>query len=283
MKKFIVAAAAVVAGLIVFTSTAPQGHGNPNGAPAGASGAPADGGVPAGTCARSSCHNGTPTAQEGLITSNIPNTGYVPGQNYTTTATITEANKVKFGFQISPQNTAGAKLGTIVVTNSTETQTLGGGKYITHKTAGTGGTGSRTWTFDWTAPAAGTGAVTFYGSLMAANNNGSDSGDQVYNSTLTVQEAAGNNVSENMAGIVDAEVYPNPSNGSFNILVSNAKSAIKTNVFSAEGRLVYSNIYQNSAAKQIIPLATEGKLTAGIYFVSVETEGLQKVVKMIVQ
>lgn len=283
MKKFIIAAAAVVAGLIVFTSTAPQGHGNPNGAPAGASGAPADGGVPAGTCAKGGCHNGTPIAQEGMITSDIPNTGYVPGQTYTITATITAANKVKFGFQVTPQNSAGTKLGTIVVTSSTETQTLGGGKYITHKTAGTGGSGSRTWTFNWTAPAAGTGPVTFYGSLMAANNNGSDSGDQVYNSSLTVQEAAGSAVAETAANITNAEVYPNPSNGNFNILVTNAKSAIKTNVFSAEGRLVYSNTYQNSGSKQLIPVATEGKLTAGIYFVSVETEGVQKVVKMIVQ
>lgn len=284
MKKVIIAATAIVAGFIMFSATYQTGHGNPNGAPSGAAGAPNDGGMPAGTCAKSGCHNGTPIAQDGMITSDIPVTGYVPGQTYTITATITAQNKVRFGFQISPQSSTGTKLGTIVVTNTTQTQTVGAGKYITHKQAGTSGTGTRTWTFNWTAPAAGTGNVTFYGSLMAANNNGGDSGDQVYNSTLTVTESTGNGTEDIGAKKFIASIYPNPTNGNFTVAVYNAKTPIVTKVFTADGRLVYSNVYQNTGnGTQILPIATAGLLTVGLYFVSIETDGIQKVEKLVVQ
>jgi hypothetical protein len=104
MKKVIIAITAVVAGVIVFSANTTKGHGNPSGAPAAAAGAPNDGGTQNGTCAKSGCHNGTTIAQADMITSNVPNTGYVAGQTYTITATITAANKVRFGFEISPQN-----------------------------------------------------------------------------------------------------------------------------------------------------------------------------------
>jgi hypothetical protein len=283
MKKVLIAITAVVAGLIVFSANTTKGHGNPSGAPAAAAGAPNDGGVPQGTCAKSSCHNGTPIQQADMMTSNIPNTGYVPGQTYTITATITVADKVKWGFEISPQSANGTYQGTIVVTNSTETKIVGT-KYITHKTAGTGGSGTRTWTFNWIAPAAGTGAVTFYSSMMAANNNGGDSGDQVYNSTLTVQENTATGVNDMEASQPDAIVFPNPSNGGFSVAVSGAKSAINTKVFNTEGRLVYSNVYQNNgAAKQVMDINADGKLSTGLYFVSVEAQGISKIVKVVVQ
>lgn len=283
MKKVVLMLSSVVCGLIIFSADVKQGHTNPQGAPAMSAGAPNDGGIPAGTCAKSSCHVGTPIAQDGMITSNIPNTGYVPGQTYTITATITDANRVKFGFQVSPQSLSGTKLGTIVVTNTQQTQTLSQGKYITHKSAGTGGSGSRTWTFDWIAPAAGTGDVTFYGSLMATNNNSSNSGDQVYNSTLTVIEGTGNGIEDLAAKMLIANIYPNPTNGNFTVAVNNAKTAITTKVFTVDGRLVYSNVYQNTGSgTQVLPVAA-GKLTAGLYFISIETDGIQKVEKLVVQ
>jgi hypothetical protein len=79
-------------------------------------------------------------------------------------------------------------------------------------------------------------------------------------------------------------VFPNPSNGSFSVAVSGAKSAISTKVFNTEGRLVYSNVYNNSSAnKQVIDINADGKLSTGLYFVSVEAEGISKIVKMVVQ
>lgn len=157
-----------------------------SGAAAMRTGSPGDGGA---TC--KNCHAGpTPSTQAGLITSTIPAAGYTAGQTYTITATIARQGHTKFGFEISPQNPAGTLLGTLIVTNTTEMQLVGTGKYITHKTAGVTGTNSRTWIFDWTAPAAGTGDVTFYGAFNITNALNNSSGDTTVLSTLTVNECA---------------------------------------------------------------------------------------------
>lgn len=162
------------------------------GAPAGLTGSPGDGGL---TCNFSGCHTGMATTPiAGWITSNVPATGYVPGQTYTITATATQAGCVRFGFQISPQSVSGTYLGTLVVTNSTTTQIVGT-KYIEQKAAGTtGSTGFHTWTFDWIAPATGIGTVTFYGSFNCSNNNNGSSGDHIYTSTLDIPQCAASTV-----------------------------------------------------------------------------------------
>ncbi len=154
------------------------------GPPASHTGSPGDNGI---TCNTNGCHTGMATTPAiGWITSTVPLTGYVPGQIYTISATATQAGCIKFGFQISPQSLTGTYLGTLVVTSPTLTQIVGT-KYIEQKAAGTvGSSGFHTWTFDWIAPAAGTGDVTFYGAFNCSNSNNSASGDHIYTSTLLV-------------------------------------------------------------------------------------------------
>lgn len=144
----------------------------PTGAPAAKTGSPGDG----ANCTE--CHGGTPTTTAGQITSNIPASGYVPGTTYQITATNPLTNSGKMGFEVSPQNVAGAQKGTLVA--GAGSQLVGGTKYVTHTNANTT---TNTWTFSWIAPAAGSGTVTFYGAF-ARNKPG-----PVTLSTLTVQEA----------------------------------------------------------------------------------------------
>ncbi|MBX7109797.1 MAG: T9SS type A sorting domain-containing protein [Chitinophagales bacterium] len=160
----------------------------PDGAPSSVTGSPGDNNK---TCTKSGCHSGTAGTMLNAMTSNIPAAGYVPGTTYQVTATISDPSLVKFGFEISPQNAAGTVLGTMSLTDATKTKfTASNGKYITHTTSGNTWNGhTATWSFNWKAPVAGTGAVTFYGSFMYANNNGGTSGDIVKTSTYTVQEA----------------------------------------------------------------------------------------------
>lgn len=143
----------------------------PNGAPAGVTGSPGDG----SNC--TSCHGGTATTTAGLITTNIPAGGYLPGQTYQITATNNLTGSGKYGFEVSPQNVTGTQLGTLVA--GTGSQLVGGTKYVTHINANST---THAWTFGWVAPAAGTGPVTFYGAF-AKNKPG-----PVTKSTLTVQE-----------------------------------------------------------------------------------------------
>jgi hypothetical protein len=161
-------------------------HSYSTGAPGAKTGSPGDG----ATC--TNCHSGTASPQTNWITSNVPASGYVPGTTYTFTATATFTGCTKFGFEISPQNASGTLLGTLIATNTTETQLIASSKYITHTSGGTSvvTTGTKSWSFDWTAPIAGTGAVTFYGAFNATNSSGTNSGDNIYNSNLIVAECA---------------------------------------------------------------------------------------------
>ncbi|MEW6467909.1 MAG: choice-of-anchor V domain-containing protein [Bacteroidota bacterium] len=196
----------VFAGLCIYDASGRLSISNVSGAPTGRTGSPGDGN---NTCG--GCHTGTAvTTASGLITSNIPLSGYLPGQTYTITASITGSG-TRYGFQATAEKSGGTKVGTLIATNTTETQTQGVPvRWITHKTAGTTGTGGKTWTFNWTAPALGTGAVTFYAAFNRANNNGTSAGDVIVKSTLTVQE-------DPSAGFAEYDeknavrIFPNPA------------------------------------------------------------------------
>jgi len=202
--KTILSATVITALAITATEFSNPALGNATGAPVSRTGSPFD----AGNC--TGCHAGTPATLPGLITSNIPASGYIPGSTYTITATVSVAGINKYGFEISPQSNTGALRGTMIITDAVQTKLLTGNKYITHKSTGTAGTGTKTWTFNWTAPAAGSGDVTFYGAFVAANGNGANTGDQVKLSSTLVQENLSASVAEN--GVDESwSVYPNPA------------------------------------------------------------------------
>jgi hypothetical protein len=139
------------------------------------------------TCATSGCHSGTAVIADtsiAKIMSNIPSTGYVAGATYTFTATVNKPGNVRFGFQASPQDSLGNYKGTMIVTNTSKTK-ITGTKYITHTTSGNS---QSSWSWNWTAPALGSGQVKMSGALMAANNNGTTSGDSVYKVSTTINE-----------------------------------------------------------------------------------------------
>jgi hypothetical protein len=150
----------------------------PGGAPAGKTGSPSD----AKTCM--ACHNATLKTQDGMITSDAVSNFYEPGKTYTIKASAKGSSGVRrIGFEISPQNTSGKLVGTLVLTNTDETKLIGKGKYITHTDKGSTAQGSKDWTFSWKAPQAGSGDVTFYGAFMV-----SESSQLVFTSTLLLKE-----------------------------------------------------------------------------------------------
>jgi hypothetical protein len=147
--------------IISFTFFSISSMTYPTGAPAGHTGSPSD----KVTCTQ--CHHGIAITKAGCIKSNVDSSGYKPGTTYTISLTsVGLATSDKFGFQVSPQNASGKLLGKIVVTDADETQIIGKGKYITHTHDGINSIGSKSWKFNWIAPEAGTGDVTFYGAFV---------------------------------------------------------------------------------------------------------------------
>jgi len=192
----------------------------PTGAPEGRTGSPADG----STC--TSCHGGTANPQDNIITSNIPTEGYTPGQTYTITVTLAGASERK-GFQVSPQKSDGTVLGTLAAGSNSRVQS---NKWITHSSALR--SSPAVWTFNWTAPVAGSGAVTFYGAFAVSQAN-------TLTDQLLVAEKATTGITEN--GVVSKfSLYPNPVvNSTINIsytLKTNAN--VTTNLVDLTGKTV---------------------------------------------
>lgn len=178
-------------------------HSNSSGAPAGHANDPLGGNK---TC--KNCHSGPAAANLlNVISSNVPADGYVPGTTYTISAMFNRPGHSKFGFQVTPQNASGTVLGTLQ-NITTQTQLVGtGSSYITHTSSGTA---SSSWSFNWIAPAAGSGDVTFYGAFNATNSSSTSSGDSIFLSTLTIQEKSGVSVFEKESDHHSFTVFPNP-------------------------------------------------------------------------
>ena len=242
-------------------------YSNPGGAPAGCSSSPSD----AATC--TSCHNGTATNRDGMITSDVAPSGYIPGGIYTITVTIAQPGISKWGFECSPQDGSGNLLGSLAITNSTETKLVGSNVYVTHKTGGNTSTtaGTKSWSFRWTAPAAGTGSVPFYASVMAANNNGSDTGDLTFKDTYLIYEDLTAGLNETLKSL-NFSVFPNPVEGNtikvnFN---ANAETSSRIRVMSLNGLVVNEiNHIATTNGKQQTALNLDN-LAKGVYFIEIQ-------------
>lgn len=242
MRKKVLTLTFIVTLFTIFVgSVYNNAHTDPTGSPNARTGSPGDGG---NTCANSGCHTGiTLGTKTNVITSNIPAEGYTPGTKYTITATTKSSpTRNMFGFQISPQSVTGTLLGTITITNSTQTQVTGGGKYVTHKQAGINGTnGVKTWSFDWTAPAVGTGDVTFYGTINHANANGGASGDSIFKTTYVVKEkVSGVGINKDELSQLGFTVYPNPASHAIYVKNDNSVAYNQIEIYDLTGKLVYT-------------------------------------------
>lgn len=179
--------ALILFGGIWFVVPGDNAHSFSAGAPPGYCNSPAS---PGSTCF--TCHNTgpAPVTVPGMITSNIPLNGYTPGLTYTITATVTGIGHNRFGFEISPQDSNGNLVGSMSDLGS-ETTFQQSGVYITHSSNSVLNNDFKSWQFEWTAPVAGSGNVTFYGAFNISNNDGSYTGDTVLLSTATFPEDSG--------------------------------------------------------------------------------------------
>lgn len=256
----------IIVGLIGIAAIAMTSEltSNPTGAPLGRTGSPADG----ATCSSSGCHFGTPSPLANVITSNIPASGYVPGQTYTITVTVPgSGNK---GFQVSPQKTDGTQLGTLQAGPGTQVN----GKYITHTSQRTG---TAIWTFNWVAPAAGTGNVTFYGAFAQSRQ-------VTRTSTLSVSEAVSTSVSE-MRAFSKVNVYPNPASSEINLAFNLTRNSLtEVRLLDLNGKEI--SVLHNQtleSGNQTLRLNLPGGLNGGHYFVTLKAEGQMKTLPIFVK
>lgn len=236
----------LIALVIAFTSGPSEGY----------TGSPLDG----NDC--TACHSpGPATIVEDWITTTIPVEGYLPGETYTVTLTTLGESADKWGFQITSETDA-AKTGTWVITDADRTKAVGAA--VTHTSGGTVPTGSpNIWTIDWTAPASGTGTVTFYAAVNKTNNDGSNQGDQIYR-TWRAEPESSIGIAELESGTV-GNIYPNPAKEMISIdLPLNAEVSL----YSSTGQLVLQRTSQSTTYQ-----ANISNLEKGMYFLMINVDG----------
>jgi hypothetical protein len=211
-----------------------------SGSPGAKTGSPLDG----ATCAQ--CHSSTVTAAEWISTT-IPETGYVAGQKYTITLNASDATAQKIGFEMTAESTVG-KQGVFTITDDVKTKLTNNGKSVTHKSAGVAPVdGKISWSVDWTAPISGTGDVTFYAAINAADGNGNTGGDKIYTSKLTISEAIATSAyNPKNEGL---NLYPNPAFGFF--FVETKAEIQQIAIYDLAGRVIHRENNIRSTKAQV--------------------------------
>jgi hypothetical protein len=255
MKKIILSFVAVATGIaLMATQIQASSNGRSN----------LTGGAGQSTC--SNCHGGAAAGGSVALTSDIPAAGYTPGTTYHMTATVTYSGRSCFGIDLIALNSSNASTGTITVTDATYTKTVTSASKVNleQKTPKPNGT----FTFDWTAPVAGTGNVTFYFAGLAANGNGGDdSGDYTYTGNKSFAEyiAPSTGVETITAS---ATVFPNPATSQV-VVKSNIQASAIVSVMDINGRLMNQTSVDNATNFDL----NIAELNAGVYFVHVQGAG----------
>ena len=168
-----------------------------NGSPGAKTDSPTDG----NNC--TACHYAPVNSGNGLlsITTDIPVQGYTSGQTYSITIQLTQNTINRFGFEITCEegNFGSNKTGSFGISDPTTTKFVNNNAAVTHTQGGISGSGSKTWSMNWTAPTSSvSGGVVFYVSAIAANGDGNNSGDEVYTTSRPFSEATSSiNINDN--------------------------------------------------------------------------------------
>ncbi|MCC7466128.1 MAG: T9SS type A sorting domain-containing protein, partial [Saprospiraceae bacterium] len=233
-----------------------------------------------------SCHNLGPiqatVAISVLDSANVAVTQYRPGNKYKARVTINATGQGLngYGFQmIALRDSDNSDLDGFsdVNPNNYKIASIPGGRtYAEHNNI------SPTNTFDvtWTAPATGTGSVTFYAAGNGVNSNGNTSGDGAGSSTLKLTEFS-SATADPQALPGDWTVSPNPVTDLLQLSGSRLEPGhYRFRVFSAAGQMVWEaeQLIQNEAFLSSIPASD---WQPGVYFVQMEQGGKRSYVKVL--
>ncbi len=231
-----------------------------SGSPGGKTGSPIDGSNCTG------CHSGSSVInKEKWITTNIPGSGYVPGDTYEIEIRAYHSGSNRIGFEITAE-TSSNKVGVWSLIDSVNTQFTNDSVAVTHTSKGTSATDSVNWKMNWTAPDAGSGNVTFYAAINATNSDLSSSGDQVYLTSTTVIEAGTNSIDKLQKSDSFIHLWPNPAQAYLNISFDTPAQINLLEIVNSQGKVLK---IINNYNKQLIEL---DKIPSGILFLRIHID-----------
>jgi len=273
MKRIILFSFLLLAvGFISFTYPNPKS----TGAPASSTGAPGE-----VTCNTSGCHDdGVVNHGRGKLWLEIDELDYEinPGKVYNLTITISRSFTRRFGFELVALTEDGKQAGSFLLTDKSRTQLLTNDTelkdrmYLTYTYPGTQAleTDLGQWTAQWQAPKKVEGKITFYLAGVAANDDGSDKGDEVY----TYQKVLLPHATEHL------QTFPNPFGTKFQVVLPTTAEETVVSILNQAGKLIYRKP-PLIALGQALDLEISPMFPAGVYFLQVESSSYKSCQKLI--
>lgn len=241
-------------------------------------------------CSGAGCHGAASTSVTSTIVVKEKSSGntvteYEAGVDYEVTVTGMGAtpSDTAFGYMARFVDASTMQAGTFSNPSSgSKVQLVSGGvSVVEHSSAIIDPSGTFTATFDWQAPAAGTGDVSVNLAVNSVNHNGTaDAGDVFSTSSLTLTEK--NTSVGSIAGSIEVSTYPNPTQNVLNIDLKNAQSGTyQLTAYNIAGQVVANEeINVNGSATTQISTST---WKAGLYIIRLSKDGAQRSVKVLKQ
>ena len=245
----------------------------------GATTAPGDGTV----C--SSCHNGGNYGASVNVrlkdkVSGETVTEYTPNETYDVEVIVgTTTAPGGYGFQvIALKDTDNSSVSTWAnnVTPNTKFKTIGSRQYFEQANV----LPDSIMVSEWTAPAAGTGSVTFYAAGNAVNGTGTSANDQAVTNEFTFTESTTSTSSLTKMGI-RMNTFPNPTIDVLNLsLEMNASKELTINIYNLEGkRMETQNVMTQSGDNQF--RFDVASYNSGMYFLEVADGTNQTAIRVV--
>ena len=158
---------------------------------------------------------------------------YESGKTYDLELTLNGASS-KMGFQFTAIDANNNKAGNVTGQSAGTTVYSAGKQQIWgHSTPGNG-SNTNTWSAKWEAPSSGTGDVSIYMVGILANGNGTNSGDYIEKSSISLREAIASNNSEIQKSAI--KLLKNPTSETITL----SKKCQILALWNAKGQLVQS-------------------------------------------
>lgn len=231
------------------------------------------------TCGRAPCHNIPFNAGDAQISIafNFGDSTYLADSTYTVAVKIQNPMTARNGFQIVALKQNNQNAGTWQLTAPDTMKIISGisfpnRKYVTHKAAGNLQT---EWTMRWKAPAAGAGKITFYASVLSANNNGMNTGDEVYTTKTEVNFVQASALGEAWGD--EFRVYPVPATDGIWVEAPAWAEDLRLSLFNSDG--IPETVGPDRVGNRFF-VKTDG-LAGGMYFLEIKS-GQERAVKKVV-
>lgn len=235
------------------------------------------------------CHTGLPAVSGDTVsrvfTFGTGQTEYVPGTVYNVKFKIHSATAVGMSATVL-RNDSNTMAGVLTPADTSDTKvythTASGRAYLNHR-VGTVTANEKEYAFTWTAPAAGTGSVTFYIASLSGNDDMSTDNDTTFVNSYTLTEFV------QPVGVAEAinnnamAAYPNPANDRLNVDFNNTVAGNTTvTLYSIDGKRSIVLLNDNlSVGKQNLSFDLS-QVERGIYFIKVSNTGFNSVKKVLV-